>query len=115
MGDVRRPADRFGVLSLDFKGGGERVLASTMIRSAFLFSFSPIVNCIGRPLNPIPPDQTFARVVQRGSLSAARRTLVRLRTQLQILRFRVSTLPRYAGAGQHRNPKSYLRRSWRAL
>jgi hypothetical protein len=69
MGDVRRPADRFGVLSLDFKGGGERVLASTTIRSAFLFSFSPIVNASARPLNPILPDQTFARVVRRGSLA----------------------------------------------
>lgn len=60
MGDVRRPADRFGVLSLDFKGGGERVLASTMIRSAFpfSFSFSPIVNCIGTSpqSNPAGPD-----------------------------------------------------------
>jgi hypothetical protein len=41
MGDVRRPADRFGVLSLDFKGGGERVLASTTIRSAFLSASAP--------------------------------------------------------------------------
>ena len=55
MGDVRRPADRFGVLSLDFKGGGERVLASTTIRSAFLFSFSPIVNCIGTSPQSNPP------------------------------------------------------------